>query len=163
MLLLAGCQRSSERAEPESASTRVSSAQSVTDWQATIAAEDTTGCELSRATAHSNADSLLREFVRRDSAGQFTSSSDWFKGAVDCPGREPGPDVATMVRGYHVQEIARADSLLGAEVRWDLPGKDGFASTSTLAETLVVRRTPYGWRIHSPALNPKVPAVRQGK
>jgi hypothetical protein len=105
---------------------------------------------------------LLHEFVQRDSAGQFTASSNWFHGAVDCPGHEPGPDVATTVRSYRVHEIARTDSMVRAEVRWALPGKDGSASAGTLAETLAVVRTPYGWRIRSPALNPKVPAPHPG-
>jgi hypothetical protein len=125
-----------------------------------IAADDTVGCELSRVVAHSDPDSLLQEFVRRDSSGQFTASTDWFNGAVDCPGHEPGPDAATMVSGYTITELARTDSVVQTEVRWQQAGSTMGKGAGTLAETLAVVRTPFGWRIHSPALNPKVPRAR---
>jgi hypothetical protein len=110
--------------------------------------------------AHSNPDSLLREFVHRDSAGQFTASTGWFNGAVDCPGREPAPEVATMVSGYTIKELTRTDSLVQAEVRWQQAGSTAGKGAGTLAETLAVVRTPFGWRIRSPALNPRVPSSR---
>jgi hypothetical protein len=122
------------------------------------AAQDTAGCELSRHVAHPDPDALLREFVSRDSAGQFTQSTDWFTGAVDCPGHEPGPDEAIAVRGYEIRELVRSDSAVQSEVRWDRVGPDGAAIPGAFAETLTVIRTPFGWRVRSPALNPKVPA-----
>jgi hypothetical protein len=124
----------------------------------TMAVNDTGGCDLSRTVAHPNPDTLLREFVRRDSAGQFTASNEWFNRAVDCPGHEPGPDVATTVRRYELRELSRTDSMLQTEVRWERTGNAASGASGTYAETLSVVRTPYGWRIRSPALNPKVPA-----
>jgi hypothetical protein len=101
---------------------------------------------------------LLHEFVRRDSAGQFTQSTARFDGAVDCPGHEPGPDAATAARRYEIRQLVRSDSLLQSEVRWELAGTDGRATPGVFAETLTVIRTPFGWRVRSPVLNPKVPA-----
>jgi hypothetical protein len=65
-----------------------------------------------------------------------------------------------MVRGYAVKELTRTDSLVQAEVRWEQAGNAAGEVIGTLAETLAVVRTPYGWRIRSPALNPKVPGSR---
>jgi hypothetical protein len=113
---------------------------------------DTVGCEFAAVMTHPDPDSLLREFVRRDSAGQFTQSSEWFTRAVDCPGHEPGPDVATAIRGVEIRQFGRDSTSLRAEVRWARAEEPG-----TLVETLTVRHTRYGWRIQSPALNPKVP------
>jgi hypothetical protein len=101
---------------------------------------------------HPDPDSLLHEFVRRDSAGQFTQSSEWFNRAVDCPGHEPGPDVATAIRSVELRPLGRDSTVLRAELRWQRALEPG-----ALVETLTVRHTPYGWRVQSPALNPKVP------
>ena len=101
---------------------------------------------------HSDPDSLLREFVRRDSAGQFTQSSEWFNHAVDCPGHEPGPDAAAAIRGVTIRNLGRDSTTLRAEARWERASESG-----ALVETLTVVRTAYGWRVQSPALNPKVP------
>ena len=113
---------------------------------------DTVGCEFAAVLTHPDPDSLLREFVRRDSAGQFTQSSEWFNRAVDCPGHEPGPDIATPIRGVDIRQIDRDSTALRAEVRWERTLEPG-----ALIETLTVRRTRYGWRVQSPVLNPKVP------
>jgi hypothetical protein len=102
---------------------------------------------------HADPDSLLREFVHRDSAGQFTQSSEWFKYAVDCPGHEPGPDAATAIRGVTIRRLSHDSTMVRAEARWERAREPG-----ALVETLTVRLTPYGWRVQTPALNPKVPA-----
>jgi hypothetical protein len=113
---------------------------------------DTAGCELAPILGHPDPDSLVREFVRRDSAGQFTQSSNWFNGAVDCPGHEPGPDAATAGRAATIRRLARDSTTLRAEVRWERASEPG-----VLVETLTVIRTPYGWRVRSPVFNPKMP------
>ena len=153
ILLACACRGTADRSTAESTAALAPASSTPTS----IAADDTIGCELSVVVAHSDPDTLLREFVRRDSAGQFTASTAWFNGAVDCPGHEPGPDAGTMVRGYTLRELARTDSIVRSEVRWARAGNPTSAGTGTFAETLAVVRTPYGWRVHSPALNPKVP------
>ena len=153
ILIACACRDTTDRSASESTAALAPASATPT----TMAADDTVGCELSGVLAHSNPDTLLREFVRRDSAGQFTASTSWFNGAVDCPGHEPGPDAATMVRGYALRELARTDSMVQSEVRWERAGNVPPAGADVLVETLAVVRTPYGWRIHSPALDPKVP------
>ena len=118
---------------------------------------DTAGCELAAAPAHPDGEALLREFVRRDAAGEFTRTSAWFAAAVDCPGHEPAPDAATMARDPRIEVIARAPDSLRAEVRWErLSIGDAFVPGPEI-DTLTAVRTPYGWRIRSPALTPHIP------
>jgi hypothetical protein len=152
-----GCAGSSDTPVKDTAST-LPVPPSHSSAEAAPTAADTAGCELSREVIHPSPDSLLREFVRRDAAGQFTRSTDWFNQAVDCPGHEPGPDGATPVLGYHIRELARTDGSVRSEVLWDRPRVEGSPASQPLAETLTVVRTLFGWRMRSPALNPKVPA-----
>lgn len=121
-------------------------------------------CDFVRVDAHPDPDQLLAEFVARDARGEFTESSDWFDGAVDCPGHEPGPDQATIVKGHQVRILARGADTVRAEVRWDRTGirrggGEEDADSGVVIDTLVAVRTSFGWRIASPALNPHVPAA----
>jgi hypothetical protein len=152
-----GCSGSSDTPKKDTAST-LSVPASVSSTETAPAAEDTAGCELSRQVSHPSPDSLLRELVRRDAAGQFARSTVWFNQAVDCPGHEPGPDAATPVLGYHIRELARTDTSVRSEVLWERPSVEGSPAAQPLAETLTVVHTAFGWRMRSPALNPKVPA-----
>src|SRR4051812_43899247 len=49
-------------------------------------------CDLSRVEAHADAAELLREFVDRDSKGEFLENSKWFEEAAECPGHVAGWD-----------------------------------------------------------------------
>ena len=124
---------------------------------AAAAASDTAGCELAAAPAHADGEALVREFVRRDAAGEFTAASPWFTGAVDCPGHEPAPDAATMARDPRVRVLSRAADSVRAEVRWERLSVGEAERPGTEVDTLTAVRTPYGWRVRSPALNPHVP------
>ena len=122
---------------------------------------DTAGCAFVAVHMHENPDSLVHEFVRRDAAGQFRGATEWFNAAVDCPGREPGPDVAAVARLVGLNVVARSADSVVAEVRWD---RVGYASATSFesdpggeTDTLTAVRTPFGWRIRSPALNPHMP------
>jgi hypothetical protein len=121
------------------------------------AAADTVGCELAAAPAHPDGEALVREFVRRDAAGEFTAGSAWFATAVDCPGHEAAPDAATLARDPRVRVIGRAADSVSAEVRWERVMVGDVVVPGTEVDTLTAVRTPYGWRVRSPALNPHVP------
>ena len=124
---------------------------------ANSAVSDTAGCELATALAHDDAEALVREFVRRDAAGEFTATSAWFAAAVDCPGHEGAPDTATEARDPRVRVLLRATDSLRAEVRWERLAVGDAVMHDTEVDTIIAVRTPYGWRIRSPALNPHVP------
>jgi hypothetical protein len=118
-------------------------------------------CGFVRVAAHSNADSLLREFVERDARGEFTRSSAWFDGAVDCPGHEAAPHAATLIKSYELRVLRRTSDSLRAEVLWERVGYSGNGADAmapgTDRDTLVVVHTAFGWRVTSPALRPHTP------
>jgi hypothetical protein len=127
------------------------------------ASVDREGCALVRTNAHPDADSLIAEFLRRDARGEFRQSSVWFNAAVDCPGHEPGPDQATEASGYTMRVLTRHSDSLRVEVRWT---RLGYVTAGVARESLGVEidsitavKTPFGWRIESPALNPHMPPL----
>lgn len=128
------------------------------DALAEAAIADTLGCGLIAHHQHLDADSLVAEFLRRDAAGEFQYPSAWFDGAVTCPGHEPGPDVVTIARGYSMRPLRRTADSLVVEVVWNRVGYGGFGADAidpgTDYDTLAVARTPFGWRMISPALKP---------
>ena len=118
-------------------------------------------CEFVRIAAHNDPTRLIDEFVARDARGEFTESSAWFNGAVDCPGHEPGPDQAAVVATHAVRVLTRDQDSVLAEVTWRrlgyVTGGVERAAPGVDIDTLRAIRTPFGWRIESPALNPHVP------
>jgi hypothetical protein len=129
----------------------------------TVAAADTVGCGLVTATLHPDPDSLIAEFIRRNARGEFQRETTWFASAVDCPGHEPGPDVASEATVHGVRELSRDAGRVRKEVVW---ARLGYVSGDSLWEalgaehdTLVAIRTPHGWRIQSPALRLRVPPM----
>lgn len=110
--------------------------------------------------AHPDPVALVREFVRRDGKGQFLQTDDWFMGAVSCPDIEPGPDTFTVVRSYKVKPARKVSrDEVRIEVEYDVLGEFGLhfrRAPSRRTRVFTVVRTPYGWRIQSPALNQHV-------
>jgi len=118
---------------------------------------DTVGCEFAPTIGHPDGEALLREFVRRDAAGEFTRTSAWFASATSCPGHEPAPDAAVMARNPRLRVLARAPDSLRAEVLWDRLMIGDAKVPGLEVDTLIALRTPYGWRVRSPVLIPHVP------
>jgi len=118
---------------------------------------DTVGCEFAPTSGYPDGEALLREFVRRDAAGEFARTSAWFASATSCPGHEPAPHAAVMARNPRLRVLARAPDLLRAEVLWDRLMVGDAKVPGTEVDTLIALRTPYGWRVRSPVLVPHVP------
>ena len=118
-------------------------------------------CAIDRTSKHPDAIELIREFAERDGRGEFMQASAWFDGAVTCPGHEPGPDAAAIVRGHEQRALLVSGDSVFVEVAWDRVGYGGPAGDAiapgTELDTLRAYRTPYGWRIASPALRPRMP------
>ena len=119
-------------------------------------------CGFIKVAAHPDPARLIEEFVARDARGEFTRASAWFNGAVDCPGHEPGPDEAAVVTAHEMRMVARGPDTAAAIVTWQ---RIGYASgdrqrraIGVEIDTLRAVRTPFGWRVASPALNPHVPS-----
>ena len=120
-----------------------------------------TSCQFSKIMAHPDPRRLGDEFLLKDAAGLFLSSNAWFDGATDCPGHEPGPDTHTAIASYTTSPISSSDTLVVIAVSYQVLGEvHADAQDSSvfeehgrqLIDTLVIHRTPYGWRVRSPAL-----------
>lgn len=111
-------------------------------------------CGLDRRLQPLPPDQLVKALVMRASAGEFATSGEWLRGAVDCPDREPGSDSFSVVRGY---TLGRIDSH-GDTVRYQLRLNElGYQTLSfhrlsrISVDTISVHRTRYGWRVRSPS------------
>jgi hypothetical protein len=122
-------------------------------------------CMFAKRVAHPDGASLIREFLERDGRGDFLRSDDWFGGATDCPGHEPGPDTYILIADQQVQIVRSGDSLIFGVVKARVLGLVGpgsrFSDTLLISprsatDTLRAFRTRFGWRIRSPALRQHV-------
>ena len=124
-------------------------------------ADDPDGCDMVRINMHPDAEALIAEFVRRDARGDFRESNEWFNGAVDCPGHEPGPDQAAVVSSYTLRTFTRQRDSVRSEVRWVrlgyVTGGVGRVAPGVDVGTLTAVRTSFGWRISSPAMSSHMP------
>ena len=120
-----------------------------------------TACAMSRTRAHEDPAALLREYVQRDAAGEFLRRSEWFEGAVECPAREAeGSSVFGIVAQVTVDTVSVGDSGAALVARSRRVGFVSGAGTNhatfdaapgALVTVVRARRTPWGWRIVSPA------------
>ena len=123
---------------------------------------DASECGLVTTNAHSDPRALIAEFIRRNSAGEFQRSTEWFAAAVDCPNHEPGPDVVSEITGFRLSYLEEAPDSVRAEVIWNrvrfVSAVGSEEAVGLEHDTLTAVRTPFGWRIRSPALRPRAPA-----
>lgn len=121
---------------------------------------DTT-CAFVAETLHPDALPLAQEFVERDARGEFRAANAWFNSAVTCPGHEPGPDAATVVRAHSIRLLVETADSARFEVTWERVGysdaRGEVSAPGTDFDTLFLLRTPFGWRVSSPALDPHAP------
>ena len=118
-------------------------------------------CYFVRAQQHSDPDSLVAEFVKRDAAGEFLLYSPWLDSATVCPGHLPGPDAFTVVTDYRIAGQGKGRDTAKYLVIYRRVGStrsDEKGATmimehlgiDTLPYTLL--RTEYGWRVSEPQL-----------
>lgn len=155
-LALAGCSSPESRPAADTSSPRAAAAVAPVPWYL----DPAEGCDFDTTAAHPDPDVLLRDYVARDAAGQFLRTDAWFAGAVECPGHEPGPDFFTVIDDHAVAPLARGVDTVRVAITSTVAGTmdaAGFRAAPGLAvDTVTAIRTPYGWRIASPALRQRV-------
>ena len=126
---------------------------------------DTVGCDMVATQANPQPFGLVREYLRRDEIGEFTSTSRWHEEAVTCPGHLPGWDAVTVVTASRIQSLTLGPDTARYAVTYDILGELDDDSTGPNGlrvarraelDTFVVLRTPFGWRIDMPVINPHV-------
>jgi hypothetical protein len=107
---------------------------------------------------------LVRQYVKRDGAGERLGPAPWFEEVVTWP-QDPAYDSATVIRQYTVQPPPTIHgSPAKIEVRyevigWIVPGKEhlGFIPGDKIEVfTFVVVRDDVGWRIQEPQIDQHV-------
>jgi hypothetical protein len=127
-------------------------------------------CGLVPAVAHANAGHLVEEYLARTGAGQFVKRDAWLDTAYECPHRLSVPKEFTVVGGSSITPFSRTDTTVAFLVESPAlgvltlgTGRAGGASylarSGVVADTFVVTRTPYGWRIVTPLLPERVVAT----
>ena len=118
-------------------------------------------CGIVKTPAHDDAAALLREWVQREAAGEFVRRGPWLDGAVDCPrGELEAGDQFAVVADYAVDSVAVHDSVAVARFHARRIGVVSGAGTNhasfdaapgTVADSVRAHRTPWGWRVTTPA------------
>ncbi len=109
-------------------------------------------CDFDQRQLHPDVDSLVAEFVRRASIGEFDRTEPWLPTAEDCSGHEPGYDMIFVLDSVsaHVEYVA-ADSaryLLVSRLLGVLG--DARSVPSARIDTIELYRSEFGWRLANP-------------
>ena len=121
-------------------------------------ASDTTGCSFVALQLHPQPRELVDEFLSRDAEGEFLSPGDWYFSALMCGGKG-GTDRAMLITSYQVDSLGVRPDTVRYRVTYAVRGSldqdanGGFISPGVqqMADTFVVVRTAFGWRIAAPA------------
>lgn len=145
-VVVGSCARSGDR--------RTESAAEAPELVSHGAMDDST-CLFVRAPHHADGDALVRTFVQRAAEGTFARSEDWLPTALDCVGHEPGYDVFFVLDSRRLTQLpAGADTVrytLHTKVGGNLIGGQFEPDSGQRVDTIIAYRTPFGWRIASPA------------
>jgi len=169
VLLLQSCRERPSGRGTDSPAVRASLAESTSAIAGgNDAAWQDPSCDTDTAQAHPSAGVLVREYlVRNDSLGFTTGASEeneaWLLGAAECPGHLGGTDGIVVVSSYGLDSLlAGIDSaqylvsyhvIGGADP--DGSGRWRFHAGQRLRlDTLVLVRSPYGWRIGGDPTDP---------
>lgn len=115
-------------------------------------------CGADTTWAHPEPRALVDEYLERGGDGSFLQSDPWHDGAVACPAHAPGADEATIVAGWTVAPLAQSADTARFALRFarlgrltqDSAGAVAVAGAGEEVDTVVVVRTPAGWRIGDP-------------
>lgn len=115
-------------------------------------------CAFVRSKHHPSAEKLVREFLKRDYAGEMLSANAWWNSAMLCPGHIPGWDTSTVIASYSIQSKRVGNTQARFSVRYDCLGTLSTDGSFEVGEgpqisEFVLRKTPFGWRIEEPVDN----------
>jgi hypothetical protein len=115
-------------------------------------------CDFVFEQAHQDSLALAEELLRRAAAGDFLRGNPWLDTASDCPGGILGGEELLLIADYSSTPTFATDSLVLVNVEYRALGhvsqvSEGLVfhqAPGSFFDRLVVWKTPYGWRIHSP-------------
>lgn len=158
VLLAAACKRdAASDARPAKSLTRLDLSDPI-DSTTRVAAS----CDFVKTVANPDPRQLTAEFVRRGAEGEFLQTDQWFETATDCPGHVAGWDSYDIVAAPAIGNSFMRDSVGTVVVAYKRLGNVGPVEdttgvrgsimvmridTASIADTLALRRTQFGWRI----------------
>lgn len=115
-------------------------------------------CDFVKQKSHLNPNELVKEFIAKDSHGDFLQQNEWMNKAVFCPGHLPGPDAYTVISGYKIEKSEVASDVATFSVRYEIlgtmtsGGENGELNSflpkkESRLEKFIVQKTPFGWRL----------------
>jgi len=108
-------------------------------------------CRGDTSAAHPDPTALVREFLARDTAGEFLAATPFYLGATDCAGE--GTDAAAVVAAYSITVVGITPDTARYIVAYQWLGtlqESGAAfrpDVKIFRDTFVLIRRNYGWRI----------------
>jgi hypothetical protein len=125
------------------------------------------GCGIVREDLHLAPEALIRDFVRRDRAGEFMRTSAWLERATLCPVHLGGPDTFKIASRWKIKRAGprRFRVTYFIEGTVDYRQVDGKLRSffhpvkKTLEEDSEVVQTPWGWKMATPWNDAKVSAA----
>ena len=131
--------------------------------------DSTEACEFVREPQTWTPAALVREYVRRDGAGEFLAADPWLKSALTCYGHMPGWDEATIVAAAEIRPLdstaTRARFVVAYRIVGTLSDPSALLPSPQFeVDTFIVVSTGWGWRIDAPQLNAHIlPAIAMGR
>lgn len=172
-ILSIGCGDGTQSPQPESSASRPSRAESgVPTPPASLDSTYATAwrdpsCETDTVQSHVNPLALVREYVtRNETRGYFVGggneNNDWLFKAAECPGHLGGTDGMGVVIGHSIASMPAGADSARYIVEYQMIGSTDpevehyrfVPSSAIVQDTVVLIKTPFGWRITGQPGNP---------
>jgi hypothetical protein len=158
MLVSSACQQG-----PNRESTRTDSIVATPTLARALPQQPDSTCGFVSEQHHTDAAALVKEYLRRDGAGEWLmhGATHWLATAMMCPDHRPGWDAATLVSGFDITPLTADDTSAAFEVRYSRIGPLSQDSVSFYlieepgieSDTFITLKTQYGWRIQTPVIH----------
>ena len=129
-------------------------AKEVSQWEA-----PEESCDFVKQKQPLEPEAFMNEFLKRDSEGEFISSSPWLDKSALCPGHLGGPDSHHVISGFKIEKSRILPESAAFTVSYDVLGVmssggsegelESFkAEKKNLTTEFKMVKTPFGWRFN---------------
>lgn len=91
---------------------------------------------------------LVKEYVRKDAAGEFLGTNDWWNAAVTCPDCMGGPDTFTLISGYKIRKINQLEFEVEYRVEGTLSNESFLPDKKVEKSKFALTKTRWGYKLH---------------
>lgn len=126
--------------------------------EVSVPAWEDSSCSFKKDKTKTSPSELVKEFIDRDSKGQFLKGNSWFDASILCPGHLGGPDKIKVFSNFNIVDSKITDNDATFDVRFEILGQIGSGGpdgnlNSYTAEPRTedihfeLVKTPFGWRV----------------